>query len=244
MDSDEVRRGARDAVPLLLGVAPFGLVVGVASVRNGLGFIETVGLSVFVFAGASQLAAVELLSDNAPLAVVVATAVVINLRMMMYSASIAPYFRRFAPAWRFGLPYFLTDMAYVVTIVRYRSSQAIDLKGYYVGAAVTIWLVWQGAIVGGAVLGAGIPDAWSLEFAVPLAFLALLAPAVENRGTVGAALGGGTVALVGSGLPLNLGLLVGATAGVLVGLVVGSSDRKEGATDEGSEHGTEDGDGN
>jgi len=242
MDREEVRRGARDALPLLLGVAPFGLVVGVASVRNGLGFAEAVGLSVFVFAGASQLAAVELLSDNAPLAVVVVTAVVINLRMLMYSASIAPYFRRFAPSWRFGLPYFLTDMAYMVTIVRYRSSKTVDRRAYYVGAAVTIWIVWQVATVAGAVLGAGIPDAWNLEFAVPLAFLGLLAPTVKDRGTAGAAFGGGVVALAGTGLPLNVGLLVGAAGGVLVGLVVGSNDQRD-TVSENDEHGPEGEDG-
>jgi 4-azaleucine resistance transporter AzlC len=221
MDNDEVRRGARDAVPLLLGVFPFGLIVGVASVQVGLDVLEAAGMSVFVFAGAAQLAAIELLSDSAPLAVVVLTAVVVNLRMAMYSASIAPYFRRFASGWRFGLPYFLTDMAYVVTIVRYRSAQSVDRKAYYVGVAVTIWAVWQVATVVGALLGTGIPDAWSLEFAVPLAFLALVAQTVENRGTAGAALGGGVVAFAGAGLPLNLGLLVGATVGVLAGLVSG-----------------------
>jgi 4-azaleucine resistance transporter AzlC len=238
MNSDEVRRGARDAAPLLLGVFPFGLIVGVTSVQVGLGILEAVGMSVFVFAGASQLAAIELLSDSAPLAVVVLTAVVVNLRMVMYSASIAPYFRRFASGWRFGLPYFLTDMAYVVTIVRYRSARSLDRKAYYVGVAVTIWVVWQVATVVGAVLGTGIPDAWSLEFAVPLAFLALVAQTVESRGTAGAALGGGTVAFAGSGLPLNLGLLVGATAGVSVGLVVGSSGRGDEPTVEEGESGS------
>jgi predicted branched-subunit amino acid permease len=99
-------------------------------------------------------------------------------------------------------------------------------------------VVWQVATVVGAVLGTGIPDAWSLEFAVPLAFLALVAQTVESRGTAGAALGGGSVAFAGSGLPLNLGLLVGATAGVSVGLVVGSSGRGDEPTVEEGESGS------
>ena len=216
MNAADLRRGIRDVTPLVLGIAPFGLVAGIAAVEAGLSPAQAVGMSVVVFAGASQLAALELLGVDAPLAVVVATAVVINLRMLMYSASIAPYFREFATRWKVPLAYVLTDQAYALSIARFRQGDP-DRRAYYLGAAVTLWVVWQVATVAGVVVGAGVPEAWGLEFAVPLVFLALLVPAMEDRTTSLAAVVGGAVALAAGGLALDLGLLVGATAGVAAG---------------------------
>ncbi len=216
MNAADLRRGVRDVAPLVLGVAPFGLVAGIAAIEVGLSPAQAVGMSVVVFAGASQLAALELLGVDAPLAVVVVTAVVINLRMVMYSASIAPYFREFAPRWKAPLAYVLTDQAYALSIARFRRGDP-DRRAYYLGVAVTLWVVWQLATVAGVVVGTGVPAAWGLEFAVPLVFLALLVPAMEDRTTSLAAVVGGTVALAAGGLALNLGLLVGATAGVVAG---------------------------
>jgi predicted branched-subunit amino acid permease len=218
MDAGAFRRGVRDVSPLLLGVAPFGLVAGVAAIDAGLSLGQTLGMSVVVFAGASQLAALELLNQGAPLSVVVVTAVVINLRMLMYSASIAPYFQRFAARVRAGLAYFLTDQAYALSVSRYRSGDGLDRIAYYLGAGATLWLVWQITTVAGALAQAGIPESLGLEFAVPLVFLALLVPAMEDGPTTVAGMVGGAVAVVGAGLPLNLGLLVGATVGIAAGL--------------------------
>ncbi|MEF8783583.1 MAG: AzlC family ABC transporter permease [Haloarculaceae archaeon] len=218
MDSADFRRGIRDVAPLLLGVAPFGAVAGIAAVNAGLDIFQAVGMSFVIFAGASQLAALELLGSDAPIAVVVVTAVVINLRMLMYSASIAPYFREFGAKWKALLAYVLTDQAYALSISNYRAGRSLDRKAYYLGAAVTLWAVWQVTTVAGVVLGAGVPEEWGLEFAVPLVFLALLVPAMEDRTTTLAAVVGGGVAVAGVDLPLNLGLLVGATVGIVAGL--------------------------
>ncbi|WP_424000150.1 AzlC family ABC transporter permease [Haloarcula salina] len=222
MDTSAFRRGARDAVPLLLGIVPFGLVAGIAAVNAGFGLPTAVGLSVVVFAGASQIAALELLGQDAPLSVVVATAVVINLRYLMYSASIAPYFREFTARWKAGLAYVLTDQAYAISVASYRSDRPVDRKWYYLGAAVTLWAVWQVTTVAGALLGTGVPDAWGLEFAIPLVFLAILVPAIEDRASAVAAVVGGALAVVGAGLPLNLGLLVGSAVGIAAGVVTES----------------------
>jgi 4-azaleucine resistance transporter AzlC len=218
MDGADVRRGIRDASPLLLGVAPFGLVAGIAAVEAGLDLSQAIAMSVVVFAGASQLAALDLLGRDAPLSVVVVTAIVINLRMLMYSASIAPYFREFSARSKAGLAYVLTDQAYALSIARFKSDRSYDERAYYAGAAVTIWAVWQVSTVAGVVLGTGVPESWGLEFTVPLIFLALLIPAMEDRSTTIAGIVGGVVAVAGAGLPLNLGLLVGATIGVVAGL--------------------------
>ena len=219
MNTAALRRGVRDVSPLLLGIAPFGLVTGIAAVNAGLGIEQAVGMSILVFAGAAQLAALELIRTDAPLVVIVVTAAIINLRMLMYSASIAPHFRRFAARWKGALAYVLTDQAYALAIARFEIEDPVDKRSYYLGVALPIWVVWQTMTVAGVYLGTSVPPAWGLEFTVPLVFLALLVPAVEDRETLIAAAVGGGGAVLGAGLPLNLGLPVGATAGVVAGAV-------------------------
>ena len=214
--------GARATAPVLVGIVPFGLVAGAAAVGVGLSGLQAVGLSVVVFAGAAQLAAIDLLGQEAPLAVVVVTALVINLRMVMYSASIAPYFREVATRWRAGLAYLLTDQAYALSVTRFGDDRPVRRRWYYLGTALPLWAVWQVCTVVGVVVGARVPDSLPLEFAVPLTFLALLVPAVTDRASGTAAVVGGTGAAVGAALPLNLGLIAGALAGVLAGLVAES----------------------
>ncbi|PSP38918.1 branched-chain amino acid ABC transporter permease [Halobacteriales archaeon QH_10_70_21] len=214
--------GARATAPVLVGIVPFGLVAGAAAVGVGLSGLQAVGLSAIVFAGASQLAAIDLLGQDAPLAVVVVTALVINLRMVMYSASIAPYFQGVATRWRAGLAYLLTDQAYALSVTRFGDDRPVRRRWYYLGAAAPLWAVWQVCTVVGVVVGARVPESLPLSFAVPLTFLALLVPAITDRASGVAAAVGGAGAAVGGGLPLNLGLIAGALAGVLAGLVAES----------------------
>lgn len=213
-------RGLSAMAPLLLGVVPFGLVFGVAAVESGIGGGAGVGFSVFVFAGAAQLAAVDLIkSDTAPV-IVVATAVVINARHMMYSASIAPYFAGTGRLARIGLGYLLTDQAYAMSITEY-ARRSLDLRqrvAFYLGAAAALWVTWQVCTIVGVAVGAGVPDGWSLDFAVPLVFLALLVPAITDRPSAAAAAAGGTIAALAAGLPLNLGVLSGALGGIVTGV--------------------------
>jgi predicted branched-subunit amino acid permease len=229
MDTAEFRAGARAALPILLGLAPFALVSGVAAVRTGLSPVQAMGLSVVVFAGASQLAALDLLGRDASLGVIVVTAAVINLRLLMYSASIAPHFRTFAARWKAVCAYLLTDQAYAVSLARFDAGAddgasgadaPAEKRAFYLGIAATLWAVWQIGTAAGIALGAGVPDRWGLEFAVPLVFLAVLVPALVDRATVAAGVVGGGVALAGAGLPLNLGLLAGASVGIAAGMAV------------------------
>lgn len=216
--SSDFSTGIRDSLPLLLGIVPFALVAGVAAAEAGLSTAQAFGMSVFVFAGASQLAALDLLGSNAPLVVVVLTAGIINLRMMMYSASIAPRFRSATGRVRAMLAYFLTDQVFALTVARYDADEP-GQRWYYVGVSLALWLVWQVGTVVGVVVGAGVPEAWGLEFAVPLVFLALLVPTLKDRESLVAGAVAGIVAVAGSGLPFNLGLVVAASVGVLAGMV-------------------------
>ena len=216
--------GIRVAGPIVVGIVPFALITGITATGAGLTIAEAVGMSVIVFAGASQLAAIDLIGSNAPFAVVVATAVVINARMLMYSASIAPHFRAYTLRLRGLAAYVLTDQAYAASIAEYRANDGRDRIRYYMGIAVTLWVVWQVGTVVGAVLGASVPAALGLDFALPLVFLALLVPAMKDAGTTVAGIVAGTVALAVAtvGVPLNLDLPIAAVAGVASGLVVGA----------------------
>ncbi|WP_178916432.1 AzlC family ABC transporter permease [Natronomonas gomsonensis] len=212
--------GARTVAPVMVGIVPFGLVAGAAAVGVGLSGLHAVGLSVLVFAGASQLAAIELLGENTPAVVVVVTVLVINLRMTMYSASLAPYLQEFSTRWRAAMAYILTDQAYALSVAEFRADESVDRKWYYLGTAVPLWVVWQICTVVGVVVGARVPDSLPLQFAVPLTFLAILVPTITDSPSAVAAGVGGSIAVIGAGLPLNLGLITGAVTGVVAGLVV------------------------
>ena len=222
MSREDVLDGIRAFAPLSVGVVPFALIAGITAVDAGLAPLQAVGMSVVVFAGASQLAVIELLGQDASLAVVVLTAVIINLRMMMYSASIAPYFREVSSVRRWLGAYILTDQAYALSVADFRESDR-DPRGriaFYFGAAVGLWTVWQAGTLLGALLGATVPAGLSLEFAVPLTFMALVFPAIEGRPTAAAAAVAAVVAVVAVPLPFNLGLLTAAFAGIAVGVLV------------------------
>lgn len=208
--------GVRVVAPVLVGLTPFGLVAGATAVEAGLSWLQAVGLSVVVFAGASQLAAIGLLGAGAPLVVVVATILAINLRMSMYSASLAPYVREVPPARRSLVAYLLTDQAYALAVTKFREED-VSRFAFFSGLGVPIWVVWQVSTVAGVLAGATLPAWLPLGFAVPLTFLALLVPAVEDRHTAVAAVVGGAVATAGAGLPFELGLLGGGLLGIAAG---------------------------
>ena len=217
--------GARDVAPALPANVPFGVIVGVTAVGVGMSPIQALIMSMTVFAGAAQVAAIDLLGRNAPVAIVILTALVVNLRYVMYSASIAPYFARFSAKWRATLAYFLLDVDFALSVTKFEEEPEINRRAYYLGVAIPIWLVWVVSTGVGATLGASVPESWQLDFAIPLLFLALLVPNVEGRASGAAALGSGVVAVLGAGLPFNLGLIVGAVAGIVVGLLVGGRTR-------------------
>ncbi|MDF1596231.1 MAG: AzlC family ABC transporter permease [Acidimicrobiia bacterium] len=214
------RRGVRDVMPILLGVIPFGLIAGISSIDAGLDVSQAIGLSVVVFAGASQLAAIALIGENAALAVIILTPLVINARFLMYSASLASHFSGLPVSRRIVASYLLTDQSYAFSIIRYRD-ETWDLRSrlsYYLGIATTLWIVWQLSTAAGAILGAGVPDPWSLDFAVPLVFLALLVPAIRDRADGIAAAVAGALVIIAAGLPYNLALPLAAVAGIAAGV--------------------------
>ncbi len=213
--------GARAIAPVLLALLPFGMAFGATAVGSGISPVEALAMSVFVAAGAAQLAAVQLLSAGAPVLVVVLTVLVINLRLALYSASLAPHFGRLPLGWKGLLSYHLTDQAFAATITRFDAGETgdPDKRWYFLGVGLSVWTTWQVATMLGVFFGAQASEGWSLEFVMPLIFIALAVPAVKDRTTGAAALTAGVTALFAAAMPLNLGLIAAALAGVLGGLL-------------------------
>ncbi len=212
--------GARAMAPLLIGVVPFGLVFGIVAAGSTVGPWLGGASSVIIFAGAAQLATLQLIDAGVAGAVVIATALVINARHLMYSAALASQFQEFPAIARFALPYVMTDQAFGVSIVRYGAvTDPVYKQWYFTGAALALWVTWQISTVVGIVLGAQVPVSWSLDFAIPLVFLVLLVPAIKNRPELVAAVVGGGVAVAAAGAPYGLGLMIGAAGGVIAGVI-------------------------
>lgn len=211
--------GARDSTPILIGITPFGLICGVICMNIGMPEWAAVGFSTIIFAGASQLVANQLMADQASTIVVILTGLVINMRMFMYSASLAPHLKGVSTLKKGVLAYMLTDQAYALSIARFgrEDGAPVDKPLYYFGSAVTIWACFIVTTVLGAFVGARIPASLDLGFAIPLTFIAVVVPAIKDRPAALAAGAAGLVALLADPLPYNLGLMVAAVCGILTG---------------------------
>lgn len=214
------RDGVRSIAPLLVGVIPFGLILGVAAGNAAMGAGLAWSTSWIIFGGAAQLVTIELSNGGAAAIVIVATALVVNARHLMYSAALAEPFRDFPPPWRYGLPYVMTDQAFAVSITRYASvDDPVYRRWFFFGAGSALWIPWQITTATGALAGALIPQSWSLDFAIPLVFMVLMIPALARKPGVLAAVVGAVVAVVAQDVPYRLGLIIAALAGIAAGVI-------------------------
>jgi 4-azaleucine resistance transporter AzlC len=210
--------GVRGSLPILIGVIPFAMITGVGAVSVGLTFVETMGMSVIIFAGASQLVVYQLMGAGSPWLIMVLTAWVINLRFTMYSATLAPYFQKLSTWQKAVLAYMLSDQAFGVSLSHFMmANKEVNHRWYYFGSAFTIWVAWQISAAIGALLGALVPASWGFDFAFPLSFMALMFAALRDRPTVVAALAGGIIAVLAKGLPYNTGLVLATFLGIAAG---------------------------
>lgn len=221
----EFLSGVKAELPLLVGVIPFGMIYGVLALGAGLSHLEAQSMSAIIFAGSSQFVSAQLFGIGTPGVVIFITAVVINLRHALYSASIAPYLKALKPLWKFALAYLLTDEAYAVTITEYRlrgelsdSNPPDKRHWFFLGAGLALWTTWQISTAIGILLGTQVPASWSLDFTLALTFIAIIVPGLRDRPSWGAALSAGVVAVFTYAFPLRLGLILASLVGVGVGL--------------------------
>jgi 4-azaleucine resistance transporter AzlC len=213
--------GARAEIPLLIGGIPFGWIYGALALNAGLSPAAAQMMSSIVFAGSAQFIAAQLVQEATPGLVIVLTIAVVNLRHILYSASLAPYVASLPTRWKAILSYLLTDEAYAPTILHYEKNGVTPhAHWFWLGAGSTLWIEWQISTAVGIFLGAAIPESWPLDFAIPLTFIAMLVPVLKDRPGIAAALSAGLVALVAFSLPYKLGLILAALAGIVVGTVL------------------------
>ena len=234
----EFLSGVKAELPILIGVIPFGMIYGVLALDAGIPPSLAQAMSAIVFAGSAQIISTQLVSNNVPGIIFVLTISIVNLRHLLYSASIAPYLNGLNSRWKFLLAYLLTDEAYVVSIVHYDQDQSLNLPNqaytveekqtnqtpnnkhwFFLGAGVALWVTWQLSTATGVFLGAVVPASWSLDFAVALTFIALVIPTLKDRPSYAAAISAGLVAIAAFFIPYKLGIITATMVGVIIGLL-------------------------
>jgi predicted branched-subunit amino acid permease len=221
---DEFRRGLRDIIAPSLGISAWALVTGVAMIKSGLSVPLAALMSLTVYAGSAQLAALPLIAAGAPLWVIWATAACMNLRFVIFSAHWRKYFGHLPRTQRLLLTYLATDLNYVLFLRRFPEPRPKPGQiPYYLGSATWSWLSWQIPAFVGIVLADRVPEEWGVGFAGVLALLGLAYSTLSGRKSWIAAVAAAVVAVAAFALPLRLNVVVAIAAGVAIGLLL---DRK------------------
>ncbi len=214
--------GAKDTFPLIVGAIPFGIIFGTLAATAGLSFGATMGMSMFVFAGSSQFVCVSLVSAGTAWPMIVLTTFVVNLRHMLYGATMVPFYKNLNPLWKIVLAFGLTDETFAVAVRHYSQNDGIPGKRYYnLGSMVFMYANWNLCTFIGLTAGKTFPGIshWGLDFAMPATFIGIVIPYLVSKPMWSSVITAGTVSILAGGLPHKLGLMVAALAGVTVGLV-------------------------
>ncbi|MFP2768986.1 AzlC family ABC transporter permease [Oceanisphaera sp. KMM 10153] len=215
--------GVRDLLPMIPGVLPFGLIAGANGTSLGFSSEMTIGMTLLFFAGSAQLAAYQLIQEQALPAVIIFTALMVNIRFLIYSATFAPLLHSLKTRHKWPLAYLISDQAYGLCSTRFTPDQSDREKlYYYAGTAVALAVSWVGSVILGLLVGEQIPAEWSLEFAIPLAFVAMLVSSIRNRASLITAVFSALVATSLIQLPYNLGFIAAIIGGTSIGLVASS----------------------
>lgn len=224
----EFRSGVQATIPLILGAIPFGLIFGAVATTSGLSAGAAAAMSAFVYAGAAQFIAAGLVAAGAGLGLIVVTTLVVNLRHALYSATLAPHVHHLPQRWLLPLGFLLTDETFFVAIRRYQQPDASPYKQwFFLGSGVSMYVNWFFWTVVGIAAGRSIPDpqAWGLDFALPVTFIGMLIPSIVSRSILITVLTGAVGSLVFAGLPNRLGLFAASLLAVAVGMVAARYDR-------------------
>ncbi len=226
-----IRREALIAVrPALIATFTWGLVTGVALVKSGLTETAAVVMTLLVYAGSAQLTSLPLIASGAPLWLIFAAGLVVNLRFLIFSAALQPYFQSLPWYKRLAYGYFTTDMAFVLFMPRFGEAEVKGTDAQRTFFLTTIapgWLTWQSSSLLGIALGSLVPTEWSLSFAAVLALMAITIPLANSRPMLVSMLAAGIVAWVGQGLPLQLELLAAVVVGIIAGIWAESALKKK-----------------
>jgi len=216
----------RGVLPLFASDPLFGVLYGALALAV-LPPEVAMGMSSIVFAGSAQMIGLQLFASATPGVIIILATLVVNLRHLLYGASLAPYLKHLPARWKWLLAYLLTDEAYAVAIMRYnrpdiqeQGAAGTNAHWYTFGAGLGLWVSWQITTAIGilSVSQVSIPPEWGLDFAFPLTFIALLVPTLSDRAGWIAALAAGVIGLLLAGMPLKLGLIAAALIGIVAGV--------------------------
>jgi predicted branched-subunit amino acid permease len=232
-DRAAFREGVRAYLPMVLPVAIWGLVTGVAIVNAGMPVGEAIAFSIPVYAGSAQLAVLPLLVVGAPLPVVWATALLVNLRFVIFSAASRSYFTKMSGPQRLMAGYINGDLGFAMFASRFGADTQRDTPqqyGYFYGINGTNWLAWHGSSVVGIVVGNLAPTEWGLELAATMALLGVLIPFAKKFPAVAGVVVTGVLAVLTAGMPMKLGLLLSVLAGATVAVTAETVQARESAS--------------
>lgn len=215
------QKGFRAMLPITTGVIPFGAVMGTVAADAKLSFWQSTGMNLFVFAGAAQLAAVELMTKHTAVAVVVATGLIINLRFLLYSAALAPSLQGSRFPVKFLCAYIMTDQSYAIMAANQKQlATNQDAIRFYLGGCFAMFFAWHLSVMGGFVFGNFAPPSWGLDYAVPVSFVALVIPTLKNWKYIAVAAFSAVVSLFLVVLPFKLGLIASALLSIGLAMVL------------------------
>jgi 4-azaleucine resistance transporter AzlC len=226
----EMAAGARDTFPLIVGAIPFGIIFGTLAVQSGLTYHAALAMSIFVFAGSSQFIALGMVAAGTAWPIVVLTTFVVNLRHLLYTATLLPYLQKLPRSWKLALSFWLTDETFAVAVKRYQKADRTPHKHWYqLGSSLAMYSNWIACTCIGLSAGQLFPgiQSWGLDFAMPATFIGMVIPYLTSRPMWVAVATAGLVALLCSGLPHKLGLMLASVAGIMAGVWAESMQDRE-----------------
>jgi len=216
-----MRDGLQAVSPGLIALAIWGVVTGVAMVKAGLSEPQAIVMSLLVYAGSAQLTALPLMAAGAPVWLIFAAGIVVNLRFLIFGAALHPFFRDLSWRKRLFLGYLSVDVSFIVFMPRFAESPkkgTLEQHWFFIGTILPAWVVWQAASMLGIALGAVVPVSWSLEFAAVLALMAMMLPHITSLPVFVSVLAAGLTAWLTQLWPLRLGLLAAVIVGIIAGM--------------------------
>ncbi len=214
-------KGIFDVSPLMIPVIPFGLIFGVLAIDVGFSPLETMGMSLIIFGGASQIVLLQLFSGGASSLVIISSVGAVNSRHLLYGAVVSEHLSDLKLIWKIIISYFLVDQAFARSNEYFKISDDKNKYFHLVGGGLTCWLIWQTTTFLGVVLGSFIPEKLGLSFAVPLTFLALLVNDFRKFINVIVIIVSGLIATLGYNyIPFKAYAIVAGLTGLLTAMIL------------------------
>ena len=214
-------KGIKDVSPLMIPVVPFGIIFGVLAIELGFNGYTTMGMSIIIFGGASQIIFLQLFSAGASSIIILSSVGAVNSRHLLYGAVLSEHLSDLKLSWKIIISYFLVDQAFAVSNSYLKNNNDKNKHFHLFGAGVTCWAIWQITTFVGVILGSVIPDKLGLTFAIPLTFLALLVNDFRKLVNFIVILVSGTIATLGYQIiPFKAYVIVASLSGLIVAFIL------------------------